>query len=101
MRTLSDKYNFYRSISGFCMAFNEDDSPFIITIDGQVFVPLFSSAEKLKRFLEEAEHTDKVQVKQIQSQMDFMQSVVMQGCKVMLDPHGVDGKTRFTELMLE
>jgi hypothetical protein len=98
--TLSDHYDFHRSLQGMYLLFNHDGSPFVVIIEGQMYVPVFSEISKVNRFLQEAGHQEKTEVKQVTHEQSFITSIHEQNVKIMFDPYATGGRTRFTELSL-
>ncbi len=61
------------------------------------FIPVFSSEELLSAGMASIGITE-YKIKEIDNLKVAIASIKEQGCRIMLDPHVVDGKTRWTEL---
>jgi hypothetical protein len=88
----------YVSITGNLMPWNTD-RPVMVIIEGQRFVPVYSSEDKLRASMVECGWDQEYTIKQVTDGRDFLDSLNEARVFVCLDPHLVDGVTRFTLCM--
>lgn len=86
------------NIDGYLMALYDNDpsDPVLIVIEGQRFLPVYSTAEKLRESMNKINVTDYT-IKQITDGRDFLDSV--SNMNVCADPYEHNGNTRFTNIL--
>jgi hypothetical protein len=70
------------------------------------FIPLFSTEEKLRCFVQRLIQDGVVveteyRIKKVEDQDEFLGSIFAEGLRVMVDPRFEDGKIRWTEVVYE
>lgn len=100
MRALSGTYKI--SADGCLIAWDvATDQPKFITIEGVVFLPIFSSEELLRDAQMFLGWEPDLKIKQIEDTSEFLESVLHK-VRVAMDPKITpEGNTRFKELMFE
>ncbi len=97
MQRLSEPY--FRDITGTFMPWLKGQ-PVVIHIEGEIFVPVFSSVGKLHASVKDFGDPGCYSIKVVDNGNDFLASINEAGISVCLDPHR-DGKvTRFTLCVL-
>lgn len=96
MRALSEGRNV--DITGKMMPWHVDH-PVMVKIEGQDFVPIYSTAAQLHASMLELRVPVPYTVKRISNGREFMDSLNEQRVHVCLDAHRVGAKTRFTLCM--
>jgi len=81
------------NITGCFLSYREGQ-PVLIRCEGKCFLPIYSTVEKLEASMEFMKVPD-YKIKHIDDGLDFIKSLEGQ-VVVALDPHVVNGNTRFT-----
>ncbi len=100
MKRVSDKV-VMMDVTGYVFPWN-GAQPVYVDVEGAIFLPLFSSAEKLREMMMKTA-VAYVSIKQVVGdQMEFLTSFPPDlGVRIMVDPWVTDeGNTRFKELIL-
>lgn len=90
------------NITGYALPAYHNDQPVLIALQGtsDLFVPVFSTIEKLQAFMSELAvkiHYDKI--KQVMNGREFADSVLLHA-RIAIDPYVTDaGRLRWTEIV--
>ena len=91
------------AVSGYFSPFHHNDQPWLIQMPNNpsYWLAVFSSVEKLEESCADLGIRD-YKIKQITDGRDFVESIIEQGVRIMLDPYAVrsENKTRWTEVVL-
>lgn len=92
------------NLTGKFTPFWEDNSPIFMKIfesefGDATFIVVYSTLEKLRDAMEHQNIQD-YKIKHIDNGRGFATSVVEGGFRIMLDPYVVDGKVKWTEVVL-
>lgn len=109
MRRLSPEYKSL-DITNFCFHRYEDNQfiqkgtvqsrikPALLNLEGETFLPIFSTPEKAAEWLEKMPTDEPVVLTLIEDGREFAFSVFGK-CRLMIDPYDHEDKLRFTELI--
>ena len=100
MRRVNDREH-HVNITGWCLWTTADAQPFLVELEGVLFLPLFSTAERARACPEVAAWTGpSLHLKQVSDRAEFLATVAGR-VRVMIDPWITDqGNTRYVELVL-
>lgn len=90
-------------VTGFLSPFRHNDQPWVLKMPNNpsCWIAIFSSVEKLEEACADLNIRD-YKIKQITDGRDFVESIIEQGVRIMLDPYAIrsENKTRWTEVVM-
>lgn len=89
-------------ITGYFSPFHRNDQPWLVQMQdsSDYWLLIFSSVNALEYHCEKMGMTE-YKIKHIDDGFDFIQSVREGGVRIMANPYFINGKTRWTEVLLE